>query len=231
MYNMFKGWSKSSYIIYIIGLVVITSSTLLVGSLSALSIFSWIGTMAGFLSVVLIVNVKSQAGYVGFISAIVYIVLSLYLKNYSDIVLNVLFIVFLNVPLVFNKKYTEGMKPNSLKSSTQVVYVIIVLFIAVYGILFYLETKLDAPRPYISCLAGSLGILASIMTSILRLKEAFFVWSLQNVMQLTLWSVTFYQTKSGVAIILVVTYLFYTINALSVFFTDKWDFKKRKETN
>lgn len=226
---MFKNWNKSSYLIYILGVIIITALTYLISPISLGLFVSWVGAMAGFLSVVLIVNIKKQAGYVGIVSALIYLFISLNLKNYSDSILNALFIIFLNLPLIINKKYKQGMKPNSIKDNKTYVYLLGVIFIVIYSLLLFIELKLGAPRPYISVLAGSLGIFASIMTSIFRLKEAFYVWDIQNIFQVILWSITFTQTKDNVSLILAVTYLFYTINASSVFFTNQWGFKKIKD--
>lgn len=218
---MFKNWNKSSYYTWYIGIIVMTIVSLFVGS----SIMPLIGTIAGFTSVVLIVNVKKEAGYVGLISAIIYMIISFQLKNYSDSILNALFIICLYLPLILNKQYKEDMKPNTLVDSPQAVYIFIALFISIYGLLFFMEVKLGAPRPYISVLAASLGIMASIMTSYFRLKEAAYIWNLQNVLQLVLWGYTYYQTQSGTALLLSVTYLFYAINASTFFTSKKWGFR------
>jgi len=222
---MLRGWTKSSYLTWIVGLISITIVTFVVNNLSLTTVLSLIGALSGFTSVVLIVNVKKEAGYIGLISALIYIVISFKLGNYSDSILNVLFIVCLYLPLILNVEYKEGMKPNTLHDSGRAVYMLIALFVAIYGLLFIMEVKLGAPRPYISVLAASLGIMASIMTSYLRLKESAYIWNIQNVLQLVLWSYTYYQTGSGIALVLSVTYLFYTINASTFFSSRKWGFK------
>lgn len=82
------------------------------------------------------------------------------------------------------------------------------------------------PRSFWSPLASTLGIVASISTSYMRVKQGFFIWTLQNVLQVILWSITAY--VGDASWVMAVTYLFYTLNAGSSFFNGKW-FNKNKD--
>lgn len=221
--DTFKNWSKSSYYIYIIGAVILTILSLTTSAITAYSILSLIGALFGFLSVVLIVNKNRSAGYVGMVSAIIYMFVSWSLGNYSDTLLNMLFIVFLNLPLIFNKQYNDRVAPKSIKDNPKIELILLFLFIIIYSALFSTEVLVfHAPRPIFSVLAATLGIVASIATSFFVIKESFVIWGAQNIFQTLLWGITLYQTGSGVALLMMVTYILYTINASTAFFNGKW---------
>lgn len=228
--DTFKNWSKSSYWIYFIGALIISSISLSVNKLTLLNFISLVGALAGFLSVVLIVNKNRSAGYVGMFSAIIYMFISWHLGNYSDTLLNILFIVFLNIPLIRNKNYNEKSKPNSVKDNPEYEVYLIAIFIGIFITLYSIEVLyFKAPRPFFSVLAASLGITASIATSFFVLRESFVLWSLQNIFQVVLWGITYYQTNSGIALLMLVTYTLYTINASTAFFNGKWFIDKIKD--
>lgn len=221
--NTFKNWSSSSYWIYSIGAIILIILSLTTSAITAYSILSLIGALFGFLSVVLIVNKNRSAGYVGMVSAIIYMFVSWSLGNYSDTLLNLLFIVFLNLPLILNKKYSDKVESTSISGNKNIKEILVLLFIAIYLSLFTVEVLIfNAPRPIFSVLAATLGIVASIATSFFVLKESFVIWSTQNIFQVILWGITLYQTGSGVALLMMVTYIMYTINASTAFFNGKW---------
>lgn len=220
--NLFKNWSKSSYFVFLLGVITLIPLSLFVNGVNGISIISLIGSLSGFLSVVLIVNKHSYAGYIGMISAIIYMFISWSLGNYSDTLLNILFIVFLNLPLILNKNYKSG-APKSIKEHPEYEVCLIGIFIALYVVLYAVEVLIfKAPRPWISVLAADLGITASIATSFFVLKESFSIWTTQNIFQVVLWGITFYQTQSGIALLMMVTYIFYTVNASTAFLNGKW---------
>jgi len=221
--STFKNWSKSSYYIYSIGAIILTILSLTTSTITVYSVLSLIGALFGFLSVVLIVNKNRSAGYVGMVSAIIYMFVSWSLGNYSDTLLNILFIVFLNLPLILNKKYSDKVESTSIRGNKDIKEILVLLFIAIYLSLFTIEVLIfNAPRPIFSVLAATLGIVASIATSFFVLKESFFIWGAQNIFQFILWGITLYQTGSGVALLMMVTYIMYTINASTAFFNGKW---------
>lgn len=221
---MFKNWSMSSKIVFPIGVLAIVLSTVLnTDNLGIMSLVGIVGAVFGFLSVVLIVNKNKYAGYAGTVSALVYMVISWASGNFSDSVLNVLFLIFLNLPLIFNKNYTEDREPNSLKGNTFVIESLVAIGVIVFFGLYIFETAvMHAPRPEWSVTAATLGIVASVATSIFVVKESFFFWSIQNILQVTLWAITYNQTHSGLAFTMLVTYIMYTINASTSFFNGKW---------
>lgn len=219
--NTFKNWSSSSYWIYFLGALILIILSL--NTITTISIISLIGALSGFLSVVLIVNKNRSAGYIGMISAVIYMFISWRLGNYSDTLLNILFIILLNLPLILNKQYSDKVSPKSIKDNPRIEVILLVCFIIIYIALFTIEVQVfHAPRPIFSVLAATLGIVASIATSFFVLKESFVIWGAQNIFQTVLWGITLYQTGSGVALLMIATYIMYTINASTAFFNGKW---------
>ena len=217
---MFKNWQKMNRIIYILGSIFILASSLLSGKLNLLQLITLIGTLLGFLSVALIVNKKSEAGIVGLISAICYIVVSFFARNPSDMVLNICFILFLDIPIICNSSWNSNLKPVSIKDNQKVLDHAVKLWLVVFILLFCLEEfVLHSPRPFWSPLAGSLGIAASYLT-VRKLREIFIFWALQNFIQVVLWTITF--LSGDATITMAITYLFYLLNAGTSFFDDKW---------
>lgn len=217
---MYHNWSKASYIVYILGSLFILVSSVLGSSLSLLSLVTLIGTLLGFLSVALIVNQKSESGWAGLFSAICYIIVAFVAKNPSDVVLNICFILVLDLPIIFDSTWNDNLKPVSIKDNRKVLDNTVRLWLVVFVLLFCMELfLLHSPRPFFSPLAGSLGIAASYMT-VRKVKESFVLWSLQNFIQVVLWSITF--LEGDATIVMAVTYLFYLLNAGTSFFDNKW---------
>ena len=217
---MFKNWQKMNRIIYILGSIFISASSLLSGKLGLLSLVTLIGTLLGFLSVALIVNQKKQAGLVGLLSAICYIIVSFFAKNPSDMILNIFFIIVLDLPIILDSNWNSNLKPVSIKENPKVLDNTLKLWLVVFILLFCLEEfVLHSPRPFWSPLAGSLGIAASYLT-VRKVKESFILWSLQNFIQVVLWTITF--LSGDATITMAITYLFYLLNAGTSFFDDKW---------
>lgn len=223
---MFKHWQKLNRNIYIAGSIFILASNLLGSKLTLLSLITLIGTLLGFLSVALIVNKKSEAGLVGLISSISYIVVSFFAHNPSDMVLNICFIVVLDLPIICNSSWNSSLKPVSIKENPKVLDNTFKLWLVVFVLLFSMEKfVLHSPRFFWSPLAGSLGIAASYLT-VRKVKEAFVLWALQNFIQIVLWSITFLSGDAPITI--AITYLFYLLNAGTSFFDDKWFGKMTK---
>ena len=217
---MFQNWGKLNRIIYILGSIFILASNLLGGKLDLLQLVTLIGTLLGFLSVALIVNQKKQAGIVGLLSAICYIVVSFFAHNPSDMVLNICFIAVLDLPIIFDSTWNSNLKPVSIKENHKVLDNTFILWLVVFASLFCMEKfLLHSPRFFWSPLAGSLGIAASYLT-VRKVKEAFVLWALQNFIQIVLWSITFLSGDAPITI--AITYLFYLLNAGTSFFDDKW---------
>lgn len=219
---MIKNISRSSQIIGALGLITILVMSLASG-VSYLSIFTLVGGLTGFASVVLIVNRSWWAGAMGIISAVSYIYVALVAQNPSDAILNVLFLLLLDIPIVLNKDWQEDSTPKSI-TGKQGLILFAVLVVAFLGLHFMEAYILNTPRAIWSPLAASLGITASVATSFMRVKQSFIIWTAQNVLQVILWSITAYVGDATWTMAIV--YMFYTMNALSSFTNGKWFAKK-----
>lgn len=135
-------------------------------------------------------------------------------------ILNLCFILFLDIPIICNSSWNSNLKPVSIKENHKVLDNTFKLWLVVFVLLFSMEKfVLHSPRPLWSPLAGSLGIAASYLT-VRKVKEAFVLWALQNFIQIVLWSITFLSGDAPITI--AITYLFYLLNAGTSFFDDKW---------
>lgn len=215
---MFKNITNSSKIIWFLGVVAITITTIVSTKINLLSITTLVGGVLGFSSVVYIVNRNWFAGVSGLLSAIIYIILAVIAHNPSDAILNALFIAVLDLPIIFSKEWKNDSKPKGLDWSNG--GLLLLIWLISFLFLMFIEIKLGMPRVIWSPLAGSLGVTAAVSTSFMRVKQGFFIWSAQNIIQVILWSITAYQGDSSW--VLAITYLFYTINASSSFFNGKW---------
>ena len=216
---MLKNISNSSKIIGSLGLIVIIIANLTTGQFNLLTLATLIGGITGFLSVIMIVNRSWWAGITGLISAILYIFIAIVGKNPSDAVLNAFFVLALDIPIIVNSEWKNDSEPNDI-TKLQTIYLTIV-FLVVFGLMFYMESYiLNTPRAFWSPLASSIGITAAVSTGMFRVKQGFFIWSAQNILQVVLWSATALSGDAswGMAIV----YIFYTLNATSSFFNGKW---------
>lgn len=219
---MLKNISKSSRIIGALGLVTILATSL-ASFTTPLDAITLVGGILGFLSVVLIVNRGWSAGIIGLVSAILYIIVAVIAKNPSDAILNLVFIIVLDVPIIFGKDWQNDTAPKSI-TGKQLLALFAVLVISFLGLHFMESYLLGAPRAIWSPLAASLGITASVATSFMRVKQSFIIWTAQNVLQVVLWSIT--ASMGDATWVMAVTYIFYTLNAGSSFFNGKWFAKK-----
>ena len=215
---MLNNISRSSQIIGALGLITIMVMSLASG-IDYLSIITLIGGLTGFASVVLIVNRSWWAGAMGIISAVSYIYVALVAGNPSDAVLNVLFLLVLDLPIVFNRDWQEDTAPKSI-TGKQFLILFAIFVIAFMGLHFMEADILNTSRSVWSPLAASLGITASVSTSFMRVKQSFIIWTAQNVLQVILWSITAYVGDATWTMAIV--YIFYTLNAGSSFFNGKW---------
>ena len=216
---MLKNITPSSKIIGLLGMLAIFYTNLATPHITLLTLATLLGGLLGFASVILIVNRSWWAGLTGLLSAILYIFVAIIGKNPSDAILNVFFIISLDIPIIFNKEWQVNTEPNSmnLKQGIVLLGVFVITFLGMY----YLESAiLHTPRALWSPLASSLGVTAAVSTGFMRTKEGFYIWSLQNVLQVILWSLT--ASAGDASWGMAVVYGFYTLNAASSFFNGKW---------
>ena len=221
---MFTDFTTSSKWIGTLGVIAILAVSLASG-VTYLSALTLLGGLLGFLSVIQIVNRNWWAGITGTLSAFIYIVIAIIAKNPSDAILNVVFLVALDIPIILNREWQHDAEPNSI-TGKQGLALLAIFVVAFLGLHFMESYLLNAPRAIWSPLAATLGIVAAVSTGYMRVKQGFFIWSAQNVLQVVLWSIT--ASMGDATWVMAVTYLFYTLNAGSSFFNGKW-FAKKEE--
>lgn len=219
---MFTNFSTSSKLIGTIGAISIAVTAIMSG-VTYLSALTLLGGLLGFLSVIQIVNRNWWAGITGTLSALIYIVVAIVAKNPSDAILNIVFLIALDIPIILNKEWQEDSNPHSI-TGKQFLILFAIFVIAFLGLHFMEVYITHSPRSFWSPLASSLGITAAVSTGYMRVKEGFFVWSAQNVLQVILWSITAYMGDA--TWVMSAVYLSYSLNAVSAFFNGKWFTKK-----
>lgn len=230
--NSFKNWSKYSYLSFMLGAGLIIGTTIAV-PITGMSIFQMIASLLGYLSVALIVNNKRLNGVVGLISALMFFYIAITAKNPSDAILNVAFIFLLDLPVIINRNWGDTSKVRSIsetKNPNFWWFITPVIFLVIFGALYFMESKLlGTPRPLQSSLPAALGLTASILT-VAQISDAFYIWAIQNILQVYLWGLTFAQGDAS--IVMMIMYIMYTLNSAVSFIDSPW-FKKemrRKET-
>lgn len=103
---MFTNFSTSSKLIGTIGAISIAVTAIMSG-VTYLSALTLLGGLLGFLSVIQIVNRNWWAGITGTLSALIYIVVAIVAKNPSDAILNIVFLIALDIPIILNKEWQE----------------------------------------------------------------------------------------------------------------------------
>lgn len=219
--HQMTGWSKSSYWLLGIGLVILLITGFM-GGFSWLALTSTLAGMIGFTCTISITNGKAINGITGFVSALLLIGVALHTKNFSDIIMQGAYIVLLDIPVLLNKEWGTDFEPRKMnkKYALQTLAWFIGFFIATYA----LDTFLGSPRVLIDAFSATIGLTGAILT-VRRFSFAYILWTLQGITSVALWFVTALQ---GHAVwVLMLTYILYLANDMVAFFDSKW-FKIRK---
>lgn len=217
--DQMTGWSTPSYILLVVGILFLLF-TGLTNNINPLGITSTIAGIIGFSCTISITNGKPINGILGFISAIMLIYVASVTGNYSDVVLQVSYIVLLDIPVVLSKQWNTGkaLEPRLLKGK----YIVqtILLFLLFWALTYGLDTViLTSPRPIIDSLSATIGLVGAVLT-VRRFRASYYFWTLQGISSVCLWAVT---AISGHAVwVLFFTYCLYIGNDIISFTTSKW---------
>ncbi|UDM31975.1 nicotinamide riboside transporter PnuC [Lentilactobacillus laojiaonis] len=215
-----KGWTRRSYILLTIGLIIIIGSTFL-SPINPISIVTMIAAVLGFTCTISITNTKPLNGIFGLVSALIYIFVAFAAKNYSDILLQVVFIVLLDLPVLLLPGWSKDVDKkvrqiknttNSKKTWALFALFFVVVLIALYGFEAHFT---DSPRPLVDAITSTIGVTAALMTT-LRYSDTYYLWLLQSIMSVVLWGITALQ--GGANWVLFITYLLYLSNDLIALF-------------
>lgn len=221
--HQMSGWSKSQYTLLAFGLIflLITGFS---GGVSLLGTTATIAGLIGFTTVVSTTAGKPISGVGGFISAIMFIFIATQTGNYSDIIMQLFYIILLDIPLVFLSSWKkEDLAPRLLKGKyiVQTAFIFAIFWLSTYG----MDVILKSPRPIIDSLAATIGLVGAVLT-VRKFRATYYFWFAQGVMSVILWGITAMQ---GHAVwVLFFTYVLYILNDVVAFVDSKW-FPKKKE--
>lgn len=215
-----QGWTTRSYALLLIGLGTIFGMTVASG-INQLAIFTLLAGMLGFTCTLSITNAKPLNGVLGLVSALIYVVVAIQAKNYNDVMLQLTYIVLLDLPVLLMPSWAKDVDKKVWflhERGRGVLNWILVLlfFVAVTGILYYSDTHIFiSPRPWVDSVAAAIGITGAVLTT-LRFSESYYFWIIQGVMSVVLWGLTAAQDDANY--VLFVTYLLYIANNMVAFF-------------
>ncbi|MBZ1508247.1 nicotinamide riboside transporter PnuC [Leuconostoc mesenteroides] len=230
--HQMSGWTRTSYILLIFGYLVITYSSFFAGSpINHMTWWTFVAAIFGFTTTLAITNARPLNGVFGLLSALIYIAMALQANNPADAVLQAVYIVLLDIPVLIIPGWaidvekrirfiheTDARGEKHGKSFWYPVLIgsAIVAFIAAY--LF--ETQvLHTPRPVADSAVLATGLVGALLTTF-RFSEAFAMWLIQGVAQVLLWGLT--AVHGDANWVLFLTYMLYVGNDLIGVFQSSW---------
>lgn len=217
----FSGWTKPSKYLWIIGMLF----QLVTGFAPGFNLLTFASTIAGiigFTTTVAITNGKAINGFTGFVSALLLIVVARATGNYSDMIMQVGYIILLDIPIIFSVSWGD-FKPR--KSTIKDWFGFLLIFLVLFGILFALDIYLQSPQAFLDAFSAAIGFTGAVLC-VRRFSMQYVFWSLQGVLSVLLWLQT---AINGHAVwVLMFTYILYLANDLVAFLWSPW-FKKIKK--
>lgn len=223
-----SGWSKSSYTLLTIGLIIQAfigfALPLVQGqSITLTGVTATIAGMIGFTCTLAITNERSINGILGFISALLLIGVATTTGNYSDIIMQGAYIILLDIPIIFSKRWNNGLEPRkmNIKNMFGTVALMVLFFIGLY----LLDTViLHSPQALLDASSAMIGLVGAVLC-VRGFRAQYYFWTFQGLMSVALWIQT---AMNGHAVwVLMVTYMLYLGNDLVAFLDSGW-FKKNK---
>ena len=215
--NQMRGWSFKTYLLLMLGIGIIIGTTV-ASPIDQISLLTMIAAILGFTCTLAITNARQINGILGLISATIYIIVSVYAQNYANVILQGVYIVILDLPVLLLPSWSKDTEKH-IHGLTLIKWLLTIIFFAMVLVLLYLlDTKLfTSPRPLIDATAGAIGITGSLLC-MLHFREQYYFWTIQGVLSIILWGVTAFQGDANLTLFL--TYILYLINDLLAF-TDK----------
>jgi len=221
-----QGWPQQNYYLFwfAIGAQVMT---LVSAPITILSVLTFIGTTLGVGCVLSINATKAINGWLGLISALIFIYVGFKAKNYLSIGEQTAYILTLDLPVLLAvKTWNEDTINNLRKFGTKQWVVAIIGTIAVYAISGYLIGAFtDDPRPWIDAIAFSISLTAGIMC-FMRYNNQYYWWLASGLAQMVLWYVSFKQGSATLAMF--INSSIYLANDVLAFTVSPWFSRGRK---
>lgn len=212
-----SGWNKPSYILWGIGWAFLLYVGLSSG-ITPLSITSTIAGLIGFLCTLAITNGKPINGILGFVSAIMLVVVAGYTGNYSDIIMQSAYVLLLDIPIMFSFNWNEKeFEPKKMNGKYAIQTVAIFGFFLVATLL--LDYVLKSPQLILDATSATIGLTGAVLT-FRKFRASYYFWLAQGLFSVALWVQT---AMNGHAVwVLMFTYILYLLNDLVAFTTSKW---------
>ncbi|MDF7637143.1 nicotinamide riboside transporter PnuC [Leuconostocaceae bacterium ESL0958] len=213
----FSGWDKQSYLWLAIGLVAILVTGLPHG-LDGLSILAMVGGMIGFTCTLAITANRRINGLLGFISAILISIVAFHSKNYSDIVMQLVYVITLDLNFMFfgaawQKRSIHAMNGRGWRIAATT-------FVVAFVLLYLMDTQIfTSPRPVLDAFSAAIGVTGATLT-IAKYHAQYWMWTLQGLLSVSLWGITALQGDANW--VLFVTYLLYLGNDVIGLFFSPW---------
>ncbi|MDN6900773.1 nicotinamide mononucleotide transporter [Oenococcus sicerae] len=218
--HQMSGWSKSSYGLLIFGYLFIAWQTFS-NPLTDIAIWTFVAAILGFTTTLAITNTRPLNGVFGLISALIYIVVAISAHNPSDAILQGVYIVLLDIPVLISpnwaidvekkvRKISEVDARGEKHNSAYWYKLFAVVFILAWIILYFFEIYITkTPRPMVDSFTAAIGISGALLTT-LRFSESYYFWILQGAAQVILWGIT--AAQGDASLVLFFTYMLYMAN-------------------
>lgn len=234
--QQFKGWTRLSYTLLGVGLLIITYTSFAMGAvITSMTFATFFAAAFGWITVLGLKEAKPMNGLFGLLSAAIYIYVAWLHRNPADAMLQLTYVILLDIPVLIMPGWVKntnqhvrfihetdirGEKHGKVFWYTMLTVIAIIAFVAAY--LF--ETKiLHTPRPISDSLVLGTGLIGAVLTTF-RFSESWFAWLLQGIMQIILWGLTVVAggALGASAIVILVTYLMYFANDILALLQSSW---------
>lgn len=217
-----EGWTNNSYHLLWFGIGLLLGMTLGNGAgLTPITIATLAAGIIGFTTTVATTNARQVNGILGLVSSVIYIVLAIGAKNYNTFIMQSVYILMLDIPIIFSSSWGGDVskkvrylheKGKGLRNWGLTA----LFFVVVFAALYYVDTHiLISPRPFIDSLSATVGFTGAILT-VFKFSESYYMWLLQGIMSVILWGIT--AAQGDLSWVLFATYLMYLANDAIAFF-------------
>ncbi|WP_045477095.1 nicotinamide riboside transporter PnuC [Weissella oryzae] len=225
-----SGWTTVSYILLAFGIGFLLAQTI-AAPITPIAIWTLLAAVLGFTTTLAITNARPLNGVFGLISAIIYIVVALEAKNPADAILQGVYIILLDIPVLVMPGWAKNVNARVRKISevnerqerfsARFWYITFTLvFILAWVALYFFEIKIThSPRPMIDSGTAAIGIVGALLTT-LRFSDSYYFWIAQGLAQVVLWGIT--AGQGDASLVLFFTYMMYLANDGIAIFASPW---------
>jgi len=222
-----SNWRMPSYLLLAFGWGVLIMNYVSMGDFGTMNTIATIGGLLGFTCVNAIAQNKPLNGILGFISAILIIINAIHATAYNDVLMQLAYIVVLDIPIILYGKSWQNKTIHASKSKE--LAIIFSFFIVVAGILYYSDTHLFISKsPIYDSIGAAIG-LTGALSMMLKTKLQTFWWMGQGIMSIVLWADL--ALKGATTPTLLVVYILYFMNNVITLTASPWALNVFKKGN